>query len=431
MPFIGHAKLLGTDPFSFLDTARREYGDHFRFRMVGRSMHALTSPAGHKAFFDAPKDQLSAREAYQMTVPMFGEGVMFGATPEIMEEQLRLIHPLLRGGMLESHTDSILREMEQIAHSMGATGVIDLRNLITELVMLIVARAFVGEDFRDMLTPHFARLYRDLEGGINPIAYLAPNFPTIANYKRNRARRAILRLLLPLIAQRRARKAMEDDFLSGVINSRYPDGSAPKDEEIVGMLLAMLLASRHTTSMTATWVGITLLQNPEEFAAIQSEAAEKIGGASITPAIIKSLTRMDCFVKEVERCYPICTMMIRKVLRDFEFGGFTAPAGASVMISPFVSHRLEKSFSEPHRFDPARFGPDREEDKRTPHSLIGFGGGKHRCLGISFAYYVIKVIWTLLPQHFDFELIDRNPVHLHNSMQSSLTAARVRYTRKY
>ena len=61
--------------------------------------------------------------------------------------------------------------------------------------------------------------------------------------------------------------------------------------------------------------------------------------------------------------------------------------------------------SDPRRFDPERFAPPREEDRRTPYALIGFGGGKHRCIGLAFAYQQVKVIWSILLKHYAFRLL--------------------------
>jgi len=67
-------------------------------------------------------------------------------------------------------------------------------------------------------------------------------------------------------------------------------------------------------------------------------------------------------------------------------------AGDLAMVSPAVSHGIPEIFSDPGRFDPERFAPPREEDRRTPYALIGFGGGKHRCIGLAFACQQVKVI---------------------------------------
>jgi sterol 14-demethylase len=112
-------------------------------------------------------------------------------------------------------------------------------------------------------------------------------------------------------------------------------------------------------------------------------------------------------IKESERLYPPLVMLMRAVLRDFAYEGHVLPRGDLAMVAPAVTHRLPHIFRDPDRYDPDRFAPGREEDRRTPYSLIGFGGGKHRCIGLGFAYQQIKVIWTVLLRKFELELVER------------------------
>jgi sterol 14-demethylase len=93
---------------------------------------------------------------------------------------------------------------------------------------------------------------------------------------------------------------------------------------------------------------------------------------------------------------------------DFEVSGFLIEKGTLVFLAPAMTHRLPDVFPSPERFDPERFAPPRLEDK-VPHSLIGFGGGTHRCAGVHFAYQEMKVILALLFERYELELLDRNP----------------------
>ncbi|MDE0715593.1 MAG: cytochrome P450, partial [Gammaproteobacteria bacterium] len=108
-------------------------------------------------------------------------------------------------------------------------------------------------------------------------------------------------------------------------------------------------------------------------------------------------------VRECERLHPPLIMLIRKVLKPLEYGGYTVPTGALAMVSPAVSHRLPHIFDDPERFNPERFAPPASEDKQHHYALIGFGGGKHRCMGKNFAYLQLKAIWTVLLDRFDFQ----------------------------
>ena len=78
------------------------------------------------------------------------------------------------------------------------------------------------------------------------------------------------------------------------------------------------------------------------------------------------------------------------------------------MVSPALSHRVPEVFKDPDKFDPDRFAPPRDERKQATYTLIGFGGGKHRCIGMVFAYQQVKVIWAALLQRFEIELVERD-----------------------
>ena len=94
--------------------------------------------------------------------------------------------------------------------------------------------------------------------------------------------------------------------------------------------------------------------------------------------------------------HPPLVMLMRKVLRDFEHGGHVVPAGELALVSPALAHRLPDVFRDPDRYDPDRFGPGRQGERATRYSLIAFGGGRHGCMGSTFAYQQIKMIWSIL-----------------------------------
>ena len=80
------------------------------------------------------------------------------------------------------------------------------------------------------------------------------------------------------------------------------------------------------------------------------------------------------------------------------------PAGGIALVSPAAAHRIPEVFRDPDRYDPDRFAPGRQEDRKHRHALIGFGGGHHRCIGSTFAYQQIKAIWSVLLQRFELSL---------------------------
>ena len=71
---------------------------------------------------------------------------------------------------------------------------------------------------------------------------------------------------------------------------------------------------------------------------------------------------------------------------------------------------LPHIYKGPDVYDPARFGPGREEDRvGGKFAYTPFSGGRHACIGESYAYLQIKVIWSHLLRNFELKLESRFP----------------------
>jgi sterol 14alpha-demethylase len=408
LPLVGHAVEFRRDPVGLVQRGRNRHGNIFSFTLFGNTVHALTGAAGNETFFKTSDAVLSAKEAYQFTVPIFGKGVAYDTTPELMDQQLRMIHPALRDEKMQSYAQYIEREVDAHLDGWGDAGSLDLLSTMNEITIRTAGRCLIGAEFRTSLASTFAPLYHDLEGGINMVAFFAPDFPLPAMRRRDRARRQVVALMSGVIAARRAGKQRTDDFLDALIAARGADGTGLSDDAIIGLLLTLLFAGQHTSAVLATWTGILLLLNPQRLAQVLAEQSAIFETEGMTLAALKQLTQLEHCIKEAERLHPPLIMLMRKAIKDFAFGDHIVPAGDLVLVSPAVSHRIAGIFANPELYDPERFAAPREEDRRTPYGLIGFGGGKHRCIGLAFAYQQVKVIWSVLLRRYTFDLVDRD-----------------------
>src|SRR5262245_21274794 len=397
------------DPTTVLERGRNQFGEIFSFLLAGKMVTVLTGPQANEAFFHATDDQLSAKEAYRFTIPIFGRGIAYDATPEVMSEQLGLLFPALRDQRLQAYARFMAEEAEAYCDSWGDAGEVDLLQVMNELTTFIASRCLIGHEFRQNLSTEFAHLYHDLEGGLNLLAFFQPNLPLPSFKRRDRARVRMAELISKIIAQRRATGTEGEDFLQTLMTARYRDGSALPDDAITGLLLTIIFAGQHTSAVLAAWTGVLLLQHPQYLPPILKEQKEVFGGArEMSLERLRRLQRLECAIKEAERLRPPLVMLMRTILRDFEYREFRVPAGGLAMVSPAVSHRLPEVFHNPDRYDPDRFAPGREEDRKHSYTLIGFGGGRHRCIGLTFAQQQVKVIWSVLLQRFKLELVQRD-----------------------
>ncbi|WP_292836235.1 cytochrome P450 [Nostoc sp. JL33] len=70
-----------------------------------------------------------------------------------------------------------------------------------------------------------------------------------------------------------------------------------------------------------------------------------------------------------------------------------------------LTHSLKEIYLEPERFDPDRFSQERQEHKKYPFSLVGFGGGPRICIGIAFAKMEMKIIAACLLRNYHWEIL--------------------------
>ena len=149
---------------------------------------------------------------------------------------------------------------------------------------------------------------------------------------------------------------------------------------------------------------------------------------------LAGLTRqveLENAVRECERLHPPLILLIRKVLKPMRYRDHLIPSRTMAMVSPAASHRLADVFADPDRFCPDRFTPPACEDKQHVYALIGFGGGKHRCMGKRFAYLQLKAIWTVLLDRFEFELATPFPApHYGSWVTGPEEPCRLRYRRR-
>jgi sterol 14-demethylase len=127
-------------------------------------------------------------------------------------------------------------------------------------------------------------------------------------------------------------------------------------------------------------------------------------GREVSYQALREIPYLESCIKESLRLHPPLIILMRKVMHDFAYKGWTVPAGKLVAVSPAVSNRDPRCFPEPERFDPARYDDGREEDRRHAFAWIPFGAGRHRCVGAAFAMMQLKTIFSDLLLRYEFEL---------------------------
>jgi sterol 14-demethylase len=433
LPLLGHMLEFGKNPFDYMMRLRKTLGEIGEFRMFHQKMVLMTGPEANEAFFRAPDAQLDQSQAYKIMTPIFGKGVVFDAPPHKKDQQLKMLMPVLRDKPMRGYAKVIVQEVEQMIANWGDTGEIDLLEFMKELTIYTSSHCLLGDEFRYELNEEFAKIYHDLEKGVNPLAFVFPYLPLPVFRRRDKARARLQELVTGIIAKRAQKPEKSEDAFQLLIESKYDDGSDLSAHEITGMLIGTIFAGHHTTAGTAAWTLLELARRPECMEPVLNELDHHFGAdGEVTFQSLREIPALENVIKEVLRLHPPLIFLIRKVMQDFHFKGYTVKAGKYVCASPRVSHRIADVFPEPEKFDPDRYSEARQEDAK-PFSWIAFGGGKHKCSGNAFAMLQLKAIFSILLRRYAFELIDDKGTYQDDFTQmvvQPVSPCRVRYVKR-
>jgi cytochrome P450 len=153
------------------------------------------------------------------------------------------------------------------------------------------------------------------------------------------------------------------------------DGSHMSDGEIVDHMIFLMMAAHDTITSSVTSMIWLLAKHPEWQEKVRAECFSIApAGSAIAPDQLDAFELTEMAFKEALRMIPPVPSLPRRALRDFEFGGYRIPAGASVGISPATVHKMADYWDEPEKFDPLRFTPENSKG-RHKYAWVPFGGG--------------------------------------------------------
>jgi sterol 14-demethylase len=444
IPFFGCFLKFGQDPLGCVRWAYEKFGDCFTLKLLGYNMTYMVGPEAQATFFRATDDELSAKEAYKFMVPVFGPGVVYDSPTEVMYEQLKFIRSSLALGQLKNYVAVIEKEtIEYFERNWGDSGEADLLHHMNSLTILTASRCLMGETIRKHLgadNQRIAHLYHDLERGLNPLSFFFPHLPLPGFKRRDKARAEVAAIFKAIIADRRKNNEQDCNDIMGILmNSEYKDGTKLGDEPLAGMMIALLFAGQHTSSITSTWTAL-LLNNNKNFLEEVMNEQKTIRGAtpkdvSLSFEQVKSMTKLENSIRETLRMYPPLIFLMRKVMVDMPYTSpitkkdYVIPAGHIMCVSPGAAMSMEDSpFTNPKTYNPHRW--EDGEHLKHPFGIISFGGGRHGCPGENFGMIQIKTLMSIMFNKYDIEFPSVPPADYTSLVAGPKGPVMVKYKKK-
>lgn len=428
-PGIGHLLEFNKNRAGLILRGVEEAGQVFTIKLGPQNVAVLIGPEYHRTFFMETDKKLNISTPYKFLRASFGE-VLFIAGHDEYLRQRPFVTQAFRREKMAYYITIMEREVQKWLDTLGEDGQFEVVETMGWLTQNVAGSALMGDRFMAEAGPEFWDLYADLGKALDPV--LPPNLPLPKFWRRDKARARMAEIIKPILEERRANPDAYDDFLQDFVQSRYADTDDPiEDEVLLNLMLGLMFAGHETTAGQAAWNIILLLQHPDFLSLVREEIDRHAPyGQPVTGRTLHALTHMGYAVTETERLRPSADLLLRDVDEDIEVGGYRIPAGWKVQVSSEVAHRLDDVFAEPDYYDPLRYAPGREEDKSDRFTLIGFGGGTHKCTGMNFANNEISVITTMLLQQFDLELATRHSEVARGVGANRPTPTVIRYHRK-
>lgn len=187
------------------------------------------------------------------------------------------------------------------------------------------------------------------------------------------------------VLERRRADAVDPggDLVSSILLGQV-FGRTPTPEEQMSMVRQILVGGFDTTSATLAAMMQWLSTAPGEADRLRAD-----------PKLI------DTASEEIVRIASPSTYLRREVVEDVELSGVKLKRGDSVLIAFGAANR-----------DPTKFpDPDTVVPDRKPNPHIGFGAGRHRCIGSYIAKTELRVAFQEILARFDgFRIDETRPI---------------------
>ena len=437
VPVFGNSNQYSKDPFSFMTACADAYGDVVHFDLGPMPVYMLTNPDDIEQVL-VTDDAKFSKPSFQDEAmgDLLGNGLLLSDGAE-WREQRQLAQPAFNPGRISTLGEMMTAKTEGMLADWKEGDVVDIQLEMARLTVEVIVDAMLGSSLdeerikvvQENLEPLGARFEP------NPMRVIVPDWaPTRENRDYKGAIATIEGIIDDIVEERRGTEYDHIDRESGhdgrgsgdaaadgqpmdllSILLRAQDRGEQTDKQLRDEMMTMLLAGHDTTALTLTYFWYLLSQHPDAEAKLQQEVDEVLGGKSPTAADARKLEYTDRVLQETMRLYPPVYTMFREPKVDVRLGGYRVPEGAGVMLPQWVVHRSERWYTEPEKFDPDRWLPERRKE-RPRFAYFPFGGGPRHCIGKQFSMLEAKLIVASVVQKFELDYLRDEPFSLRGSL---------------
>ena len=313
-------------------------------------------------------------------------GVVFG--PTMLDKdghehvvQRRIVAPEFVGKRFEPYYEAIERNARNLINEFPDDGVVDLVNAFTTRLPVNVIVDMLGMDQSDH--ERFHDWYTTMMAGLSVKDLLESQFSSEKQNLGVLAHQQLAEYVAPIIEDRKS--CPVGDLISKIVHAEA-EGQKLTLTEIQAFISLLLVAGGETTDKGIANMWTQLLLNPEQL-----------------DAVLDDQDLFDAAFSEMMRHSPPVPGQLRYAVNEVTFSGVTIPANQAVYIQLASANNDETVFSDPRSFKIDRDDLHLSKERKMGHhgdegryGHLGFGLGKHFCLGYEMARVEAVMGSTLL-----------------------------------
>jgi retinoid hydroxylase len=411
LPLVGETLSFVGDIFGFVRTRRAAHGPVFRTHLLGNPTVILAGPAACELWLDETKIQREGGFPPSLEALFGGKNILPLLDGETHRTRKALVMTGFGREAIESYLPTFETLLIQTLGRWAEAGEVNGLDELKRLSITGIARTILGlqdaDDADDKRLLHdlladYALLFRGITG-------LPIDAPLTDYHHGLAAKDRILERFAGLVEARQA--SPRRDAISRILAARTAAGAAIAPEDLTLELHHFVLAGYILFAELGTMV-----QEIARNSALRGRLVEEIDNAKIRPRKLVGLTGLNALplvqrvVQETKRFCPNVPLSFGKAREAFEFSGYSIGKGWYVFLAVTENNVFEKSFAEPHRFDPDRFAPPRNEQEK-PNAYVPQGPGtthQHKCAGADLSTYLMAAFLVHLVGGYEWSLPEQD-----------------------
>lgn len=377
-------------------------------KTMGVQMHVISDPEGmHQVLTKHAKKFTKSPIDARILGPATKEGLL-SVHGQQWRKQRRAVAPMFAHRHMSDLAPLITETIRDFKEKIDQNPDVELNVAMADLTFDVLAKSLLGDPAgldRDRLKVATRRVVTSA-GTLRPddLLPLPRGTPRPIGFRGRRALKLLKQAADELLA-RRAKEPGDDlvGLLTSAIDPKSGEPLTPTEQR--DNLIGFFIAGHETTALTLTWALYLVGMHKPTAERIRAEILDVVGEGDILYEHIDKLIFTRAVIDETMRLFPPAPIMNRECVEPCEVLGRDMKIGDILLLTPYVMHRTERLWDNPHAFEPDRFLSQPElKAKGAPY--MPFGAGPRICVGMAFAIMEAVLALGTLTRDYDIEIPD-------------------------